>query len=62
MKILQNLPFGWRPLLRVTPFADGTFDLHWNPSMVASTKIDKVAVAEAMESFASSASDIQWEL
>ena len=53
----------WKPLLRITPFPDGTFDCHWNPKILQGTGINKDEVVEALESILGVAGDpIDWQL
>ena len=52
-----------KPLLRITPFPDGTFDCHWNQKILRSTDISKDEVVEALESSFGAAGDaIDWQL
>jgi hypothetical protein len=54
---------GWKPLLRLSPFADGSFDAHWNPSMLQQTGINKQEVLAALEqAHGVSAEGVEWQL
>lgn len=52
-----------KPILRITPFPDGSFDVFWNPSLVPAD-LDKSSIVAAMErqpSGATLADSVQWE-
>ena len=54
----------WRPLCRVSCFADGSFDVHWNPKQLDATRIDRAAIVEMLEESSShgNAEEVEWIL
>ena len=55
--------FKWKPLARVSPHADGTFVVHWNPQIVAQSGIDKEETLAEMEGAVGTSSDgVEWSL
>ena len=53
----------WKPLLRITPFPDGTGDCQRNPKILQGTGINKDEVVEALEStFGVTGDSIEWQL
>ena len=52
-----------KPLCKVVPKADQTFDLYWNPPVLLSTGLDKEDTVASMENRASIRADVvQWAL
>ena len=55
--------FYWRPLCKVVPKADQTFDLYWNSPVLASTSLDKEDIIASMENRVSiRAGAVLWSL
>ena len=57
---------GWKPLLRLTPYPDGSYDCHFNPKMVQATGVEKQVILDALEGASRGgfgiSDDIEWEL
>ena len=51
-------------MLRVEPYADGSYDVVWNKKMVDHLNLDKSSILEEMEARrgSSSSCDVEWEL
>jgi hypothetical protein len=53
---------GWKGAVKITPYADGTFDLLWNKKVLDTLSVDRIAVVAALEGSGSrgSADDGEW--
>jgi hypothetical protein len=55
--------FKWKPLARVSPHADGTFVVHWNPQIVTQSGINmEETLAEVEGAVGTSSDGVQWSL